>query len=39
MRRGFRPHDRDRMTYNMEEISVGFGMFREGVLPEHTNGL
>ena len=31
MRCGFRPHDRDRTTYNMEESLVGFGLFREGV--------
>ena len=30
MRCGFRPHDRDRTTYSMEESLVGFGLFREG---------
>ena len=39
MRCGFSPHDRDRTTYNMEESLVGFGLFREGVLLQHTNGL
>ena len=38
MRCGFRPHDRDRTTYSMEEILVGFGLFREGVLLQHTKG-
>ena len=32
MRCGFRPHDRDRTTYSMEESLVGFGLVREGVL-------
>ena len=39
MRCRFRPHDRDRTTYSMEESLVGFGLFREGVLLQHTNGL
>ena len=39
MRCGFRTHDRDRMTYSMEESLVGFGLFREGVLLEHTEGI
>ena len=30
MRCGFRPHDRDRMTYRMEEILVGFGLVMRG---------
>ena len=35
MRCGFRPHDRDRTTYSMEESLVGFGLvLREGLL--HT---
>ena len=29
MRCGFRPHNRDRTTYSMEESLVGFGLFRE----------
>ena len=32
MRCGFRPHDRDRTTYSMEESLVGFGLVFEGVL-------
>ena len=32
MRCGFRPHDRDRTTYSMEESLVGFGLVLEGVL-------
>ena len=32
MRCGFLPHDRDRMTYSMEESLVGFGLVLEGVL-------
>ena len=39
MRCGFRPHDRDRTTYSMEGSLVGFGLFREGVLLQHTDGL
>ena len=39
MRCGFRPHDRDRTTYSMEESLVGFGLFREGVLLKHTEGI
>ena len=39
MRCGFRPHDRDRTTYSMEESLVGFGLFREGVLLQHTEGI
>ena len=27
MRCGFRPHDRDRTTYSVEESLVGFGLF------------
>ena len=30
MRCGFRPHDRDRTTYSMEESLVGFGLFGMG---------
>ena len=32
MRCGFRPHDRDRTTYSMEESLVGFELFREEFL-------
>ena len=32
MRCGFRPHDRDRTTYSMEESLVGFGLVLRGVL-------
>ena len=39
MRCGFRPHDRDRTTYSMEESLVGFGLVREGVLLQHTEGI
>ena len=39
MRCGFRPHDRDRTTYSMEDSLVGFGLFREGVLLQHTEGI
>ena len=39
MRCGFRPHDRDRTTYIMEESLVGFGLVFEGGLLQHTNGL
>ena len=39
MRCGFRPHDRDRTTYSMEESLVGFGLFREGFLQQHTEGI
>ena len=38
MRCGFRPHDRDRTTYSMEESLMGFGLILRGVLL-HTNGL
>ena len=38
MRCGFRPHDRDRTTYSMEESLVGFGLVLRGVLLQHTNG-
>ena len=31
MRCGFRPHDRDRTTYSMEESLVGFGLVLRGV--------
>ena len=36
---GFRPHDRDRTTYNMEESLVGFGLVFRGGFLEHTDGL
>ena len=39
MRWGFRPHDRDRTTYNMEESLVGFGLVLRGFFLQHTNGL
>ena len=39
MRCGFRPHDCDRTTYSMEESLLGFGLFIEGVLLEHTEGI
>ena len=32
MRCGFRPHDRDRTTYIMEESLVGFGLVLRGGL-------
>ena len=32
MRCGFRPHDRDRTTYSMEESLVGFGLVFRGFL-------
>ena len=39
MRCGFRPHDRDRTTYSMEESLVGFGLVFRGGFAAHTNGL
>ena len=39
MRCGFRPHDRDRTTYSMEESLVGFGLVLMGGFAAHTNGL
>ena len=39
MRCGFRPHDRDRTTYSMEESLVGVGMVLRGVFLQHTKGL
>ena len=39
MRCGFRPPDRDRTTYNMEESLVGFGPLWKGVGLQHTRGL
>ena len=32
MRCGFRPHDRDRTTYSMEESLEGFGLVLRGFL-------
>ena len=39
MRCGFRPHDRDRMTYSMEVTWRGFELVLRGGFAAHTNGL